>query len=214
MATEDPTPEETRRRARRAEVKKAYELTDKRIEAKKAYEKSEVRKEYNQRTLGQRRARYAANPDKQKADSAAYRDANVEKLKAYRAANADKRQASQKAWNRANADYIRRRDALKYIENREALLAATRNRMLIRKYGMSALEVDALLQKQGGVCAICGTSKWGKKGAHVDHDHKTGAVRGMLCVRCNNGLAHFGDNIKVILSAIDYLNEATPATET
>ena len=58
---------------------------------------------------------------------------------------------------------------------------------LKRRYGLSEQQFNDLLTQQGGGCKICGTVV-SKKSLHVDHDHHTGAIRGILCVRCNMGL--------------------------
>ena len=55
-------------------------------------------------------------------------------------------------------------------------------------YGMGWPEYTAMLERQGGGCALCGTTK--PKRFDVDHDHDTGAVRGLLCRTCNNGVGH------------------------
>jgi hypothetical protein len=56
--------------------------------------------------------------------------------------------------------------------------------------------------RQDGVCAICGRPN----PEHVDHDHETGAVRGILCFNCNGGLGQFRDSIDALLSAASYLD--------
>lgn len=53
--------------------------------------------------------------------------------------------------------------------------------------GISEAEYDARLVAQNGGCAICGTTPKTRR-FHVDHDHRTGAVRGLLCHRCNRNL--------------------------
>jgi hypothetical protein len=53
--------------------------------------------------------------------------------------------------------------------------------------GFTAEDYDRLLAAQGGGCAICKAPPKTRR-LHVDHDHKTGAVRGLLCHRCNRGL--------------------------
>jgi hypothetical protein len=58
-----------------------------------------------------------------------------------------------------------------------------------------------MIEAQGGLCALCRT----RPATQVDHDHATGAIRGILCLLCNAGLGAFGDDPKVISSAIYYL---------
>lgn len=79
--------------------------------------------------------------------------------------------------------------------------------------GMTIPAFDALLESQGGVCAICdqpekdadntGTGKI--RNLNVDHDHDTNAVRGILCSACNRGLGLFADNPARLQKAKDYL---------
>lgn len=73
-------------------------------------------------------------------------------------------------------------------------------------YGLTPEQYAALLEKQDNRCAICRTDTPGGKGGwHVDHDHKTGAVRGLLCNDCNNGLGRFLDDPARLRAAIEYL---------
>lgn len=58
-------------------------------------------------------------------------------------------------------------------------------RDLKRRYGITPAEYDAILKKQGGVCDICKKPRTQKRRLHVDHDHRNGKVRGILCSRCN-----------------------------
>ena len=89
-----------------------------------------------------------------------------------------------------------------------------RARDLMRSYGMTIDEYDELHQKQGGVCAICGEKETyknqrGVTRLSVDHDHKTGKIRGLLCRGCNIFLGHLEKNGSLLPSAIDYLNLLT-----
>ena len=63
----------------------------------------------------------------------------------------------------------------------------------------------AQLEKQVGVCAICGTNR---APLAADHDHVTGHFRGILCKYCNVSLGAFNDNINWLNRAIDYLKGA------
>lgn len=74
-------------------------------------------------------------------------------------------------------------------------------------YGLTKVELDILLG-QHEQCAICGTSEWGRKGPQVDHCHKTGRVRGVLCINCNNGLGRFSDDPARLRAAAAYLEAA------
>jgi hypothetical protein len=77
----------------------------------------------------------------------------------------------------------------------------------IRRYGIDRLAYEMLLAKQGGVCAICKSPPPKKTPLHVDHDHDTGVVRGLLCGKCNRMLVYFGDNVAGLLRFIDYRDE-------
>jgi len=73
-------------------------------------------------------------------------------------------------------------------------------------YGITPEEFTALLEAQGGRCAICGTETPGGKGGwHLDHDHDTGAIRGLLCHACNIALGYMGDDQDRLEAAIEYL---------
>lgn len=72
--------------------------------------------------------------------------------------------------------------------------------------GITHEQRDTLLQKQGGVCAACAsTVPASKKGWHVDHDHATGQVRGVLCANCNTALGHAQDSVERLEKLITYL---------
>lgn len=70
-----------------------------------------------------------------------------------------------------------------------------------QKYGLGLAEIEAIVRKQGGVCAVCLT----RPAAHVDHDHRTRRVRGILCVQCNSGLGMLRDDAEWVARAIEYL---------
>lgn len=77
-------------------------------------------------------------------------------------------------------------------------------------YGLEEEEYQAILDRQGGVCAICRnperTVKNGKVcNLSVDHDHKTGKVRGLLCNSCNNLLGRAKDDPNTLRAAATYL---------
>ena len=72
-----------------------------------------------------------------------------------------------------------------------------------REYGISDQDMLDMLEKQSNSCAICRKEiSWN---CHVDHCHKTGIVRGLLCASCNKGLGLFGDDTTKLKNAIKYL---------
>lgn len=64
-----------------------------------------------------------------------------------------------------------------------------------KNFGISIEQYETMLREQSGVCGLCGLPENVRRRLAVDHDHKTGAVRGLLCFRCNTkldwALAHF-----------------------
>ena len=84
---------------------------------------------------------------------------------------------------------------------------------LKRRYGISYIIFQDLYKEQNGKCAICkndipfidSPNKNRNKLAHVDHDHKTNKVRGLLCPNCNLMLGYSKDNISILTDAIKYL---------
>jgi hypothetical protein len=90
-------------------------------------------------------------------------------------------------------------------------------RDLLKRYGITLDDYQAMLERQGGRCAICGTDDpFGKVDNNmrrrkrrvfsVDHCHATGKVRGLLCCRCNLAIGNFGDDTTVMRAAIDYID--------
>lgn len=82
----------------------------------------------------------------------------------------------------------------------------------LKRYGLTLQQFNTILISQNGKCAICGTDDPSCGGEtkksynfHVDHDHETGIVRGLLCAKCNRGLGFFDDNPEKILASYNYL---------
>jgi len=84
------------------------------------------------------------------------------------------------------------------------------DRHIRKKYGITENQYSEIFNLQKGVCYLCGSPETHKyKGTlcklSVDHNHKTGKVRGLLCNNCNIGLGKFKDNLKVIQKAFTYV---------
>ena len=87
-----------------------------------------------------------------------------------------------------------------------------------RQYGIGYRDVLSLLDKQNNLCAICKEVGFFMKEdvqspLNVDHCHKTGVVRGLLCHNCNRALGLFKDDIGRLKTAIAYLEGATTISE-
>ena len=86
-----------------------------------------------------------------------------------------------------------------------------KNHNLKKQYGIDLKEYQRMLEVQNGVCAICHSPEstkdkdGGPRSMPVDHDHKTGKVRALLCTQCNRGLGMFTDNIEKLKAAVEYL---------
>lgn len=80
-------------------------------------------------------------------------------------------------------------------------------RDLKKRFGITIEEYNEMFNKQNGICLICGKHQSEiKKRFAVDHNHETGKIRGLLCGKCNPLLGYADDNINILLSAINYLN--------
>ena len=120
-----------------------------------------------------------------------YTEEALEKRRAYSRAwyarRKEERSVYNRAWRNANPDYGR-------VYN------------LRREYNLSPEDVKVMFEAQAGKCAICSkVIRIGGHGSHVDHDHKTGKVRALLCTVCNTGLGKFGDDPVRLLAAASYL---------
>ncbi|MFN2595408.1 MAG: endonuclease VII domain-containing protein [Actinomycetota bacterium] len=71
-----------------------------------------------------------------------------------------------------------------------------------RKYGIGLDDYNRMVAEQSGLCPICRK----RPAVHVDHNHKTGKVRAILCEKCNGGMGLFREDLRVMRNAIRYLN--------
>lgn len=120
-----------------------------------------------------------------------------EQHRSYAQNNRDKRKITNKAWREANAERLKEYD---------------RDRNL-QKYGLTSAEYSSLLEKQNYVCAVCKrpNDQWDSRtqkhrALAVDHDHKTGRVRGLLCCKCNPAIGFAEDDPTRLLMLYEYLS--------
>jgi len=129
-----------------------------------------------------------------------YYSKNKEARKAYYDKNKEARTAYQRKYREANRekDLERKR---KYHREKG------RPTRLQRLYGLTEDVWEDIFNRQGRCCAICATKepRYKQPGWHVDHCHKTGAVRGILCFTCNLTLGRLGDTRE---SVYNWMNKA------
>ena len=82
-----------------------------------------------------------------------------------------------------------------------------RNDYLVRRYGITSADYEKILKSQGGRCAICGRLPRTRR-LNVDHDHKTGKVRGLLCYTCNKKVIGDRRDPAIFDAAAAYLRSA------
>ena len=138
---------------------------------------------------------YLANAERERERNRVYRLKFPERIKEtnrkYREKNREKIRISNREWQKRNAE-----------QNKKI----QKNCSLKRQYGITLNDYNLLLESQNYKCAICLTDKSenGKSFA-VDHNHKNGKIRGLLCENCNRGLGMFMDSENILLKAMVYL---------
>jgi hypothetical protein len=81
-------------------------------------------------------------------------------------------------------------------------------RKIKRIYGVSKEDYEDMYSKQDGCCSICGKKESeSNRRLHIDHDHKTGKVRELLCSNCNTTLGKVKDRIDILYKCIKYLKK-------
>ena len=147
------------------------------------------------RTRGELRPKHKMTEEELRGKGAArskrYYFANKEKCVAYR-------KAYYEAHKRDPGGQLERSKA-KYKANPAILRLSN-----LAKYKLSIAEWNEMLIRQSGRCAIC---LFPMRSPHIDHDHTTGKVRGLLCSHCNRGLGAFYDSADSLLRAADYVKE-------
>lgn len=130
------------------------------------------------------------------------RECHNRRVKDGKRSNRDRVRERQREYRRKNADKIRERN----LAYRRANPRRHAGDNLKYKYGLTVEQYESMVVAQGGVCAACGRPPSGStKKLRVDHNHKTGKVRDLLCHNCNVSLGLLGEDIQIIRSLILYL---------
>lgn len=173
----------------------------------------------------------ARNRERARRYRARNREQMNEKARLYkarsRAADPERHREYARQWAQAHPGYYREYQRRYYTENRDRLREGNNERAtawaaanperrreisrrsLLKAYGLTTEAHDKLLAAQGGGCAICRSPSSGRKGRvslYVDHDHGTGAVRGLLCFHCNTMLGNARDSADRLRAGAEYLD--------
>jgi hypothetical protein len=144
-----------------AESPTGLKYSDDPIAYRRAYQQLEDEKQLARKRAKRRREQKSSDPE--------YKRRNVEYLR---------------EWKKRNPQYM-----AEYRKRNIDRLKQTQRERNLRSYGLTPDDFDRMMQNQNGKCAICNGEPSGRwKTLFVDHDHKTGAVRGLLCHLCNSAL--------------------------
>ena len=135
----------------------------------------------------------------------------------YNASNREALRSYASDYVKANKALVSAKSKARYFEDIEASKESNRKNYLKyqsyktrikRCYHVEPEYIQYLMNQQKGCCGCCGESLVypdSKKQYHIDHDHTTLKVRGLLCTTCNTGIGHLGDNLEGLHNAIKYL---------
>lgn len=162
----------------------------------------------------------AAHRKEQKDAAKRWRGEHPDRVRAnakqYREDNREERKAKHKIWRDANLEKVRAANNRSYVKNRERAKAYQKRRSaehpeidraerFKRLYGLTLEQVDAL-GHNGMVCGVTFSEKSHEANSrHIDHDHVTKQVRGVLCLTCNTGIGKLKDSPDLLLAARNYL---------
>jgi hypothetical protein len=163
----------------------------------------EERREYMRQYMAERRKDPAITAYN-RAASAKWRIVNRERgnamARAWRAKNKDRVKAHNAAWVAAHTPEERSE------YGRKAYRRHRRAHHLNKKFGLTAEQYEVMVVAQNGHCAICTEEDRPDKRLAVDHNHKTGKIRALLCDRCNRGIGYFYENSALLRKSADYLD--------
>ena len=139
--------------------------------------------EHKEETRARNKKWMEEHPDRMKELQQKNREKHLETMK-----------ARSKAWYQANKERASRNSRISKL----------------RQYGMTLEVYDAMMEEQKWHCPICGVELSKEETAtspRIDHNHETGKVRGILCMKCNSGLGMFKDSPLLLMRAADYLED-------
>jgi hypothetical protein len=109
-------------------------------------------------------------------------------------------------WQQENADRVNEVQRINRTRRGDEYKRQEREGHLRRKYGLTQNMYEALVLAQLGKCAVCGANE--ATNLHVDHDHRTNKVRGLLCGKCNKAIGLLNDDPDLMLAAKRFLERS------
>jgi len=164
---------------------------------------ADEKREYSRLYAAERRKDPACR-ERERASNRKWGAANREKVnakaRAWRAENKDKVKAYNVAWyaERHNRNELSRFNRIAYRSHRRA-------HHINKKFGLSTEQYESMVVAQKGQCALCPQVDLPEKRLAIDHDHKTGKIRALLCDRCNRGIGFFDEEPKRLRAAAEYI---------
>jgi hypothetical protein len=144
--------------------------------------------------------------------------------KEYYKKNKEKANRVSREYYQKNKEWLNESSREYYKENKEKLNKLSRENHLNNKerdseirlkyrYGITTEDHKKLYESQNGICPICKNkfkfiSENKTEMLFIDHNHKTGIIRGLICRRCNLLLGHANDDVKLLLNAVEYLKKS------
>lgn len=158
-----------------------------------------------------KREEYQRNRERYRAYNKKYAEGHKDKLRQYHKEYWSKEENKEKRrqYYQDNKEHFKKRDRIHYYKTRDR----HRELYMATRYKISVEEYRDLFKRYDNKCAICrkpekaidkrlNVPRW----LAVDHDHKTGKVRGLLCQNCNNALGHIHEDISLLDKIREYLN--------
>lgn len=133
--------------------------------------------------------------------------------KQYKLKNKDKIRLSKKEYRLKNKDKIKKDNSIYYLHNKNKIKIINdkyymnnkekkKDYILRTRFGITLAVFNDMLKQQNNVCAICKVSSFRLA---VDHCHRTGKIRDLLCFKCNIILGHINEDVTILNNAIDYI---------
>jgi len=178
-------------------------------------------REYNKQWRANNKERVAAtnkrwranNPGRVKEQNRRWRSNNPERArddsKRWRLAHPGRGSELSVSWQKRNPEKVRQSKRAEYRRHRERYIEHSRRHALKKQYGITLEDYGRVLADQGGGCAVCG-ERPKKFRLAVDHDHTTGVVRGLLCVKCNTTIGKM-ETLEWLVCALTYLRRHNAA---